>query len=86
MILIEFINEYKIWYLIIGFITSIFSIGQFNFPLFIYIWPYCFLSYLHKMNSKLIPLLIVNSRSISPRREMNTIFVSLETCVFSSRL
>ena len=60
MILIEFINEYKIWYLIIGFITSIFSIGQFNFPLFIYIWPYCFLSYLHKMNSKLIPLLIVS--------------------------
>ena len=31
-------------------------------------------------------LLIVNSRSISPRKDTNTIFVFLSTFVFSSRL
>ena len=51
----------KIFYnLILGFIFSIASVGRFNFPLFIFIWPYCFLVYLHKNEKKLIPLIIVS--------------------------
>ena len=56
----EYILEKKIFYLIIGFIFSIASVGRFNFPLFIFIWPYCFLVYLHQNEKKLIPLIIVS--------------------------
>ena len=46
--------------IILGFIFSIASVGRFNFPLFIFIWPYCFLVYLHQSEKKLIPLIIVS--------------------------
>ena len=52
--------EKKIVYLIFGFIFSITSIGRFNIPLSIFIWPYCFLIYLHQNNKKIFPLIIVS--------------------------
>ena len=52
--------EKKIVYLIFGFIFSITSIGRFNIPLSIFIWPYCFLVYLHQNNKKIFPLIIVS--------------------------
>ena len=52
--------EKKLLYLIFGVIFSIASVGRFNFPLFIFIWPYCFLVYLHQNEKKLIPLIIVS--------------------------
>ena len=59
MRLVELLIDKKIIYLIIGFISSIFSISKYNFPIFIFIWPYFFLAYLHKVESKLIPLILV---------------------------
>ena len=53
--------ERKIFYLIIGFICSIISIGRYNFPLLIFIWPFCFLSYLHQNEKKVVPLIIVSA-------------------------
>ena len=61
MKIIEYILEKKIFYLIIGFIFSIISIGRFNFTLSIFIWPYCFLAYLHQNEKKVIPLIIVSA-------------------------
>ena len=58
--IIEFIKEKNIIYLIVGFSFSVFSIGRYNMILSIYIWPFCFLHYLHKNESKLIPLIIVS--------------------------
>ena len=60
MNIFEYIKEKKIIYLILGFIFSITSIGRFNIPLSIFIWPYCFLFYLHQNNKKVIPLIIVS--------------------------
>ena len=60
MSIFEYIIEKKIIYLIIGFIFSITSIGRFNIPLAIFIWPYCFLVYLHQNNKKIFPLIIVS--------------------------
>ena len=53
--------ERKIFYLIIGFICSIISIGRYNFPLLIFIWPFYFLSYLHQNEKKVVPLIIVSA-------------------------
>jgi len=61
MKILEYILEKKIFYLIIGFIFSIISIGRFNFTLSIFIWPYCFLAYLHQNEKKVIPLIIVSA-------------------------
>ena len=61
MKILEYILENKIFYLIIGFIFSIISIGRFNFTLSIFIWPYCFLAYLHQNEKKVIPLIIVSA-------------------------
>ena len=58
--LIENMKENNIFLLIIGFIFSVFSIGRFNMVISIYIWPYCFLSFLHRKESKLCPLIIVS--------------------------
>ena len=60
MKIFELLIDKKIIYLIIGFITAIFSISKFNFPIFIFIWPYCFLTYLHQVESKIIPLILVS--------------------------
>ena len=60
MHIFEFMLEKKIFYLILGFIFSITSLGTFNFPLLIFIWPYCFLVYLHQNEKKIIPLIIVS--------------------------
>ena len=60
MNIFEYLIEKKIIYLILGFIFSITSIGRFNIALSIFIWPYCFLAYLHQNNKKLIPLIIVS--------------------------
>ena len=38
--------------LFIGTICSIFSIGKLNIPITIYIWPFCFLHYLHINENK----------------------------------
>ena len=46
-------------YLLTGTILSIFSIGKWNIPITIYIWPFCFLHYLHINNNKIKSLLIV---------------------------
>ena len=40
-------------YLLIGTICSIFSIGKWNIPITIYIWPFCFLHYLHTNENKI---------------------------------
>ena len=56
----EIMNEKNLHYLIVGFIFSIFSIARFNMIISIYIWPFCFLTYLHKNESKVIPLVIVS--------------------------
>ena len=60
MKILDYIIEKKIIYLIFGFIFSITSIGRFNIPLSIFIWPYCFLVYLHQNNTKIFPLIIVS--------------------------
>ena len=60
MNLLEYIQEKKIFYLILGIIFSIPSVGRFNFPLLIFIWPYCFLVYLHNNEKKILPLIIVS--------------------------
>ena len=44
-------------YLLIGTICSIFSIGKLNIPITIYIWPFCFLHYLHMNESKIKSLI-----------------------------
>ena len=56
----EYLLDKKIIYLILGFIFSITSIGRFNIPLFIFIWPYCFLVYLHQNEKKISPLILVS--------------------------
>ena len=56
----EYLSEKKKYYLILGFIFSVVSIGRFNFPLLIFIWPYCFLEFLHQNEKKVIPILIVS--------------------------
>ena len=58
---IEFMKEKQIFYLIAGFFFSIFSIGQFNIAIFIFIWPFCYLNYLHKNEYKLVPSLILSA-------------------------
>ena len=60
MNIFEYILEKKITYLILGFIFSITSIGCFNVPLFIFIWPYFFLTYLHQNEKKIKPLILVS--------------------------
>ena len=40
-------------FLFIGTICSIFSIGKLNIPIAIYIWPFCFLHYLHINENKI---------------------------------
>lgn len=57
---ISTLAENNIFYLIIGFILSTFSIGRYNISISIYIWPFCFLTYLHKNNTKLCPLIVVS--------------------------
>jgi hypothetical protein len=54
------IIEKNILYLVVGTIFSVFSIGRYNIVISIYIWPFCFLYYLHKNDSKIIPLIIVS--------------------------
>ena len=46
-------------YLLIGTICSIFSIGKWNIPITIYIWPFCFLHYLHINENKILPFIKV---------------------------
>ena len=60
MNIFEYLLDKKIIYLILGFIFSITSIGRFNIPLFIFIWPYCFLVYLHQNEKKISPLILVS--------------------------
>ena len=57
---IDFMKEKHIFYLIAGFFFSIFSIGRFNIAISVFIWPFCFLSYLHKSESKILPSVIVS--------------------------
>ena len=45
--------------LFIGTICSIFSIGKLNIPITIYIWPFCFLHYLHINDNKIRSLIKV---------------------------
>ena len=53
-ILIAFLSKYKnVLCLIIGTICSIYSIGKWNIPITIYIWPFCFLHYLHINENKM---------------------------------
>ena len=56
----DFILDNNILYLVVGTIFSVFSIGRYNIVVSIYIWPFCFLHYLHKNDSKLNPLIIVS--------------------------
>ena len=56
----DWFKDNNIIYLVIGFIFSIFSIERYNIVISIYIWPFCFLQYLHKSESKVIPLIIVS--------------------------
>ena len=58
--IIEWMKEKNVFYLIVGFFFSVFSIARFNMVLSIYIWPFCFLHYLHKNENKIIPLVIVS--------------------------
>ena len=46
-------------YLILGTILSIFSIGKWNISITIYIWPFCFLHYLHINENKIKSILTV---------------------------
>ena len=57
---IEWIKDNHIINLVIGFIFSVFSIGRFNIIISIYIWPFCFLNYLHRNEKKVIPLVVVS--------------------------
>ncbi len=58
--IIEYVKKNKkILLLPLGFLGSICSIGRFNMVISIYIWPLCFLLYLHKCEQKIIPLSIV---------------------------
>ena len=53
-------NNQNLFYLFIGTILSIFSIGKWNIPITIYIWPFCFLHYLHlNANNKILSLIKV---------------------------
>ena len=53
-------NNKNLILLLTGTILSIFSIGKLNIAIVIYIWPFCFLHYLHlNSNNKLISLLKV---------------------------
>ena len=56
----EWIKDKHIIHLVVGTIFSAFSIGRFNIIISIYIWPFCFLNYLHKNEKKIVPLLIVS--------------------------
>ena len=56
---INWIKDKNIIYLIVGFIFSVFSIGRFNIVISIYIWPFCFLTYLHKRTSKIFPIVAI---------------------------
>ena len=56
----DWIKDNNIILLVIGFIFSVFSIGRYNIVISIYIWPFCFLHFLHLNDSKLIPLIIVS--------------------------
>ena len=58
---IDFIKKKNIFYLIVGFFFSIFSISKFNIVISIFIWPFCFLSYLHKSESKILPSVICSA-------------------------
>jgi hypothetical protein len=51
-------NGFSLIYLLFGTILSIFSIGKWNIPITIYIWPFCFLHYLHINDNKVYSLLI----------------------------
>ena len=44
----DWILDNDILYLVVGTIFSVFSIGRYNMVISIYIWPFCFLHYLHK--------------------------------------
>ena len=57
---IEWIKDNHIINLIVGFIFSVFSIGRYNIVISIYIWPFCFLNYLHRNEKKVIPLVVVS--------------------------
>lgn len=60
--LIEFIKVHQnLICLLVGTFFAIFSLGRFNISISIFIWPYCFLNYLHNNDKKLKPLLIVLS-------------------------
>ena len=56
----EWIKDNHIINLVVGFIFSVFSIGRFNIIISIYIWPFCFLNYLHNNDTKVIPLVVVS--------------------------
>ena len=58
-ILTFFINNQNPIYLLTGTILSIYSIGKWNIPITIYIWPFCFLHYLHINENKFISLIKV---------------------------
>ena len=58
-ILTFFINNQNPIYLLTGTILSIYSIGKWNIPITIYIWPFCFLHYLHINENKVISLIKV---------------------------
>ena len=61
MSIMEFIKDHQnIICLLVGTFFSIFSLGRFNITISIFIWPYCFLNYLHNNEKKLKPLLIVS--------------------------
>jgi apolipoprotein N-acyltransferase len=56
----DWFKENNIHFLILGFIFSVFSIGRFNIIISIYIWPFCFLYFLHENESKVCPLIAVS--------------------------
>ena len=57
---LDWIKDNNIILLVFGFIFSVFSIGRFNIVISIYIWPFCFLHFIHLSESKLIPLITVS--------------------------
>ena len=56
---LDILLDTHIIYLIPGFIFSVFSIGRYNLVISIFIWPFCFLTFLHKKETKLMPLIVV---------------------------